>query len=177
MKKVVIASTNKTKITAVKQAFGLMFPLEEFEFKESGVKATVCDPTTNKETFTGALCRVEEASKSEDASYWVGIESGTDQRDGECAVFSWVVIKSNDGKIGKARSATFYMPDKIFKAMKEDRKLDDSDSLEETALHGGDNGHKHGTVGVLTDNLIDRVKYYVDPIILALIPFRNPELY
>jgi len=36
---------------------------------------------------------------------------------------------------------------------------------------------KNGTVGNLTDNAVDRTKYYIDAIILALIPFKNKNLY
>jgi len=34
-----------------------------------------------------------------------------------------------------------------------------------------------GIVGILTDNLIDKTKHYIDIIILALIPFKNREIY
>jgi non-canonical (house-cleaning) NTP pyrophosphatase len=36
---------------------------------------------------------------------------------------------------------------------------------------------KMGTVGVLTENVIDRTEYYKQAVIFALIPFINPELY
>lgn len=177
MQKVVIASKNKTKVSAVKEAFSALFPLEQFEYEELEVKSNVCDPVTNKETYTGALCRVEEASKATQADFWVGIESGVDVREGECAVFSWVVIKGKNDMIGKAKSTTFYLPDKIFRLVHDEKKLEDSEAIEEISPYGEGRGHKHGTVGVLTDNLIDRTKYYVDPIVLALIPFKNPDLY
>ncbi len=35
----------------------------------------------------------------------------------------------------------------------------------------------NGAVGLLTGDVIDRAAYYVHAVILALIPFRNPELY
>ena len=35
----------------------------------------------------------------------------------------------------------------------------------------------NGTVGILTDNVIDRVQLYEHALILALIPFKNETLY
>ena len=36
---------------------------------------------------------------------------------------------------------------------------------------------KNGAVGILTGNLIDRTQFYVEAMILALIPFLNKEIY
>jgi inosine/xanthosine triphosphatase len=175
MPKVVVASKNKTKLNAVKQAFGLLFVTEEFQFEDMPVEnGGGSQPASNKETYAGALNRVEEISKKVPADYWVGIESGIDERDGECALFSWIIVKSKDGRIGKAKTATFYLPDKIYAPMKGSKDLDNAADI---VFEENQTGHKHGTVGILTDNLIDRTRYYVDPIILALIPFKNPDLY
>jgi len=36
---------------------------------------------------------------------------------------------------------------------------------------------KEGSVGILTNGTIDRTKYYEDSVVLALIPFKNSDLY
>jgi non-canonical (house-cleaning) NTP pyrophosphatase len=36
---------------------------------------------------------------------------------------------------------------------------------------------ENGAVGLLTENVIDRTAYYVQALILALIPFKNSVLY
>ncbi|MGK0308683.1 MAG: non-canonical (house-cleaning) NTP pyrophosphatase, partial [Urechidicola sp.] len=36
---------------------------------------------------------------------------------------------------------------------------------------------KNGAVGILTGNLIDRTQFYVEAMVLALIPFLNKEIY
>lgn len=36
---------------------------------------------------------------------------------------------------------------------------------------------KSGSVGILTNDIIDRTQSYVDAVILALIPFKNQNLY
>jgi len=35
----------------------------------------------------------------------------------------------------------------------------------------------YGAVGLLTGDVIDRTRFYEDAVVLALIPFRNPDLY
>ena len=36
---------------------------------------------------------------------------------------------------------------------------------------------KNGAVGILTNNIIDRTQFYVEAMVLALIPFLNEDIY
>ena len=175
MKKVIIASQNPVKINAVRIGFGKMFPNEKFKFKGVLVPSNVSDqPASDQEIMTGAGNRANNAYKVlKNADYWVGIEGGVEKLDREMRVFAWVVIKSNDIS-GKAKTGTFFLPKKIVELVDKGKELGDADDI----VFGRTNSkQKNGTVGMLTKNVVDRTGYYVEAVILALIPFRNPQLY
>lgn len=175
MLQVIIASENPVKMQAVQNAFTKVFPQEEFSFVWISVPSGVADqPMTNDETFLGAQNRAYNAKiKLPDADYRVGIEGGIEKKWSEMEVFAWIVISSAK-QIGKGRSSTFFLPSKIVKLIDQWIELGKADDI----VFGRENSkHGNGAVGILTGDLITRTAYYVEPIILALIPFRNKELY
>jgi inosine/xanthosine triphosphatase len=174
MKKVVVASKNPVKIESARRAFTQMMT-EEFEFVGVDAESGVPDqPMTNEETFRGAMNRAENVSKIEEADYWVGIEGGLEEKNGEMEAFAWIVVMSKEGKIGKARSASFILPKKLAVLIKEGMELGDADDK----VFGLQNSkQKSGTVGTLTKEVMNRTDFYESTAILALIPFVNEELY
>ena len=79
-----------------------------------------------------------------------------------------------NGKISKGKTGTFTLPQKIVKLVKSGMELGTADDL---VFSQKNSKQKSGAVGLLTGNAIDRTKYYVEAVILALIPFRNKNLY
>ena len=78
-------------------------------------------------------------------------------------------IKSKN-KIGKARTASFFLPTKIKDLIEQGYELGEADDF----VFGLENSKKkNGAVGILTKGIINRTSYYSDAIILALIPFIN----
>jgi inosine/xanthosine triphosphatase len=172
MKKVLIASRNPVKINATKKAFKEVFT-DRFEFKGVSVDSLVSDqPMSNDETLKGATNRLQNIKHLE-ADYLVSIEGGVDLLDNNYEAFAWIVI-SDKNKIGKAKTASFALPLKISKLIKEGYELGDADDM---VFKRSNSKQQNGAVGILTNNLIDRTEYYVHAIILALIPFTNSKLY
>lgn len=172
MKKVLIASKNPVKINATKKAFKEVFS-DRFEFKGVSVDSLVSDqPMSNNETLKGATNRLQNIKHLE-ADYLVSIEGGVDLLDNNYEAFAWIVI-SDKNKIGKAKTASFALPLKISKLIKEGYELGDADDM---VFKRSNSKQQNGAVGILTNNLIDRTEYYVHAIILALIPFTNSKLY
>lgn len=68
-------------------------------------------PKGDVETYTGAYNRAY-ASKNAfpEADFWVGIEGGVDHVGEQMVSFAWMVIMDGEGKIGKAKTATFFFP-------------------------------------------------------------------
>ncbi|MDO8265073.1 MAG: inosine/xanthosine triphosphatase [Candidatus Parcubacteria bacterium] len=175
MPKVIIASTNPVKINAASNAFKEMFPTENFNIEGVSVASGVSEqPQNDEETFQGALNRTENVSKITDADFWVGIEGGIEEKNTDMEAFAWVVVKAKDGKIGKGRTGTFFLPPKIAELIKQGKELGEADDI----VFGRKNSKQsNGAVGILTDDVVDRIKYYTEAVVLALIPFKNKHLY
>jgi inosine/xanthosine triphosphatase len=173
--KVCVASENPVKINSVKEAFTKMFPGEIFMVEGLSASSDVSDqPMSDDETFKGALNRTNNLSEKIPADYWVGIEGGMQKKGAEFEAFNWVVVKSKTGKLGKARSATYFLPEAVSKLIREGKELAHASN---TVFNENEINRKQGTVGMLTGNVVDRTNLSVEPVILALIPFKNKDLY
>jgi inosine/xanthosine triphosphatase len=130
---------------------------------------------TEEETLNGASNRAENVSLlAPNADFWVGIEGGLEQIGSGMEAFAWMVVKSKDGKIGKGRSASFFLPKKVVELIKEGKELGEADDI----VFGRTNSKQsNGAVGILTGDVLTRATYYEPAVILALIPFKNSELY
>ena len=172
MKKVIITSKNPVKINATKKAFEKVFN-DHFEFEGVSADSLVSDqPMNNAETLNGAMNRLKDIQHLK-ADYFVSIEGGVDLLEDNYEAFAWIVIFDND-KFGKAKTATFPLPLKISKLIKEGYELGHADDI---VFKRSNSKQKNGAVGILSDNLISWTEYYVHAIILALIPFSNSKLY
>lgn len=176
MKKIIVASTNPVKINSTEVGFTKMFPGETFVI--SGVPAASevpNQPMSDEETVKGATNRANNVSRLEpEADYWVGIEGGLQLIDDELSAFAWVVVKSRDGKIGKGRTGSFFLPLKVAELIKQGKELGEADDI----VFGTNNSKQaNGAVGILTGDVLTRTTFYEPAVILALIPFKNPELY
>ena len=88
--------------------------------------------------------------------------------------FAWVVIKAKGNGFGKGRTGTFFLPPQIAELIKQGKELGEADDI----VFGRTNSkQENGAVGILTENVVDRTKYYTEAVVLALIPFKNKKLY
>jgi inosine/xanthosine triphosphatase len=107
------------------------------------------------------------------ADFWVGMEGGIEDKGNEIEAFAWVVVRSVT-QIGKGKSGTFFLPRPVVNLIKEGMELGEADDI----VFGRTNSKQEdGAVGILTRNVINRTELYKDTIILALIPFKNRELF
>jgi non-canonical (house-cleaning) NTP pyrophosphatase len=93
--------------------------------------------------------------------------------DGEMEAYAWGVVKSKE-KYGKAKTGTFFLPKKIVALIKEGKELGEADDI---VFKRYNSKQENGAVGILTGDVTDRTRYYVEAVVLALIPFKNPDLY
>lgn len=174
---VVVASKNPVKLGAAQAGFQRMFPSASFEFQTVSVPSGVSDqPFTEKETLDGALNRARAARELHpDADYTIGLEGGVDDEvfKGQILAFAWMAIVGKDGKVGKARTSSYFLPDETVKLLRDGMELGHADDL----LHGKTNSkHQSGSVGILTDDVVTRQSFYTEAVVLALIPFKNTKL-
>ncbi|KAL6862754.1 hypothetical protein ACO1O0_002992 [Amphichorda felina] len=176
-KTIVVSSKNPTKIKAAHQGFMRMLPAD-YEVRSVSVPSEVPDqPFTSEETLRGAMNRVRNARAADpDADFWVGIEGGVhvDPSDGGAIQsFAWVFITDKGGRTGKARTSTYYLAEETAALLRQGMELGHADDQ----VFGKSNSKHHsGSVGILTDDVIDRRSYYEEAVILALIPFKNSAL-
>ncbi|WCP67652.1 inosine/xanthosine triphosphatase [Vibrio tubiashii] len=169
VKTVIVASLNPAKINAVKSAFEATFPKQAFNFSGVSVDSGVADqPMSNQETHTGALNRVVNAkAERADADYYVGLEAGIDGS----VTFAWMVVESQTQR-GESRSASLMLPPVVIEKLQHANEL--GDVMDE--VFGTENiKQKGGAISLLTHDLLTRSSVYHQALILALIPFANPE--
>ncbi|EHK9077576.1 inosine/xanthosine triphosphatase [Vibrio parahaemolyticus] len=167
--KVVIASLNPAKINAVKSAFQSAFPQQAFEFVGISVPSKVADqPMTNEETHRGAVNRVKNAKvEMPTADFYVGLEAGIEGN----VTFAWMVIESDTHR-GESRSASLMLPPEVLAQLADANEL--GDVMDK--VFGTENiKQKGGAISLLTQNQLTRSSVYHQALILALIPFTNPD--
>lgn len=174
-KHIIVASKNPVKILAVQRAFEKMFPEQYFSFEGRNIPSGVADqPMSDKETYTGAFNRAIAAKDTfSEAEYWIGIEGGIEAINTEMIAFAWVVIISKD-HMGKARTGTFFLPPRVAELVRSGKELGEADDIVFAQSNSKQQG---GAVGLLTHNIIDRTALYINAVIMALIPFKNENLY
>lgn len=176
MQKVIVASTNPVKINTTKEGFNRMFPKQEFEVTGVAVPSNVSDqPMTEQETLLGATNRATNAKNfAPDADYWVGIEGGLEKIPEGMEAFAWMVIISKNGKTGRGRTGSFFLPDKVVELINQGKELGEADDI---VFNKNNSKQSTGAIGILTGDVISRTSYYEPAIIFALIPFKNENLY
>jgi inosine/xanthosine triphosphatase len=176
IKKIVLASRNPVKAQATRDAFQRMFPDDKFDIESVDVPSGVSSqPITDEETLIGALNRARNAqSILPVADFWVGIEGGVENgEDGSVQAFAWMVVCSGD-QVGKGRTGSFFLPPQVVQLIQQGKELGEADDI----VFGRVNSKQdEGAVGILTDNVIDRKRLYEHALVLALIPFKNPQLF
>lgn len=175
MQKVIIASKNPVKINCTKEAFNKVFISRSFTFEGVSVPSGVSEqPMTNQETLTGATLRAGHArDKFPEANYWVGIEGGIEESTLGMEAFAWVVILSTNQQ-GQSRTSTFFLPPSVQQLIHQGIELGHAN---DQVFNERGSKQKGGAVGTLTKGLLGRTEYYVQAVMLALIPFTNKDLY
>jgi len=176
MKTIALASHNPVKAQATLTGFERMFPDEQFTLTmlaaDSGVRS---QPLSSAETLQGACNRARAALQAHPgANYGVGIEGGVEPHGAELSAFAWVVVLSQSGMQGKGRTGTFFLPPAVAALIQQGKELGEADDI---VFAQSNSKQKNGAIGILTGDVIDRAALYQPAVIMALLPFKNPELY
>ena len=172
---VVVASENPVKLEAARRAFLQAFPDTDWQFDVKAVSSDVADqPMTSDETLAGARNRAEAVRTAvPTADYWVGIEGGLEEKDGELEAFAWAVVLSPTGQ-GKGKTSSFFLPEKVAKLIREGKELATATDIIFKTTNAR---HSIGAVGALTRGHVDRATFNAEAVLMALIPFLNEALY
>lgn len=164
-----VASANPAKIAAVESAFAAVFPEQTLEVEGIAVPSGVADqPMSSEETLSGAMNRIAALALYQ-ADFRVAIEAGLD---GEFT-FAWMVIE-HQGRIGKARSASLMLPPLALAKLQQGQELGD---VMDQMFQQHNIKQKGGAIALLTQHKLSRSSVYHQALILAMIPFLNPQLF
>ena len=193
------ALTRVMQQTAGNHNHEVILQVEGFDV-ESGVAA---QPMGDEETKLGAQNRAVAAYHGYRKKFQkiphlaVGLEGGLEWSSDEKFLFcmAWMccygkrnhlvvdLLASSDSTsyhgdkkpiFGFAKTASFPMPTPITKFVKEGLELGDAD---DKVFNRVNSKQGSGTVGILSNGLIDRSAYYEHAIILALVPWIRPDVY
>jgi inosine/xanthosine triphosphatase len=172
---VIVGSKNPVKISCTDRAFHAAFDLA---FIVEGVNASSeieDQPFGDERTYLGAKNRAINAKKIfPEADFWVGIEGGLEEHDGEMSAFAWVIVLDRKDRLGKAKTAVFFLPAVISDLVRGGLELG---AANDSFFNAENSKQGDGAVGLLTGGAINRKEYYKQAVILALLPFLNEELY
>lgn len=175
VQKIVVASLNPVKTEAVLMGFQRVFPDETFSITGTSITSNVPDqPVGVQQTLTGARNRALAARDAEPtADFWAGLEGGIERFEDKWMTFAWVVILSRSQE-GIARTGVFTLPPGVGALLEQGMELGDADDI----VFGTNNSkQENGAVGLLTGNALTRTSLYAEGVILALIPFKNTQLF
>ncbi len=175
--KVLVASENIVKISAVKEAFSLFF--DNVEAEGIAVASGVSEQPINAETYEGARNRVKnliafaKANKIK-AEMFVAIEGGIQTLEEKNYAFGVVCISDDNGRTATGLSPHFEVPDFVMEKLQSGEELG---KVIDDLSNERDTKRKGGAIGFLTRGKYNRKDLYVNGTIMALVPFLNGELY
>uniref|UniRef100_A0A7S0U0M5 inosine/xanthosine triphosphatase n=1 Tax=Hemiselmis andersenii TaxID=464988 RepID=A0A7S0U0M5_HEMAN len=174
-----VASTNPVKVNAAKASLSQCFPSKETTVVGQKVPSGVpAQPMSDAETRQGALNRAKGAIHTHPGhDLYFGIEGGIEEDSNKIMhCFAWIVVlRAGDKPIESAsRTSTFALPEAIMKLIRGGMELGDAD---DEVFKRRNSKQGDGTVGHLTNGLVDRTGYYVQAGIMALIPMMQEDLY
>ncbi|MCY3573821.1 MAG: inosine/xanthosine triphosphatase [Chloroflexi bacterium] len=173
---ITVASQNPVKQRASLAAFQRVFPEQAFHARGIDVASGVAEqPMSQHETWQGAVNRAANARAAQpESDYWVGIEGGIEQTALGMSCFAWVQVLGRDARVGCGQTAVFFLPSEVAELVRAGLELGEADDK----VFGRINSKQgNGAIGLLTDDAIDRQAYYVQAVIMALVPFKNPQLH
>lgn len=171
--KIVVASRNPVKIAATRDAFASVFPDATIDVTGVEVDSGVGDqPDSDTNTRKGARARALQACEAAPyANFWVGLEGGVEEFDGQLMAFAWMAIKGREGEISEARSTTLPLPPAVKELVDTGMELGEANDRVFSTVNSKQGG---GAYGLLTDGRYTREGIYAQTLIIALTPFANP---
>ena len=165
------------KLEATKDAFSAYFDV--VDVVGIGVNSKVSNQPIEDETFVGARNRALELSRINEeqylkAEFFVGIEGGIRKLFDRWFTFGVTCIVDDAGRVGYGTSPFFELPLDITEMLLDGIELGEGmDNL----MQEENTKEKQGAAGYFTKGVMDRRRYYVAGLTVALIPFLNKELY
>ncbi len=172
--RIAVGSSNKVKVDAVRNVFTQAFGLVEVVSVELS-SSTEKQPMEER-TIKGAIRRAQEALETGKADYGVGIEAGLFHNKvlGKHLDIQYCAIVDSSGKMTVGHGPGFEYPPDVIRSVLDGGTVGDTMS-DITGIEKI--GHRQGSIGYLSDGLIDRTSLTEIAVLMALIPRIRKELY
>lgn len=172
--RVAVGSTNDVKVNAVRYVFTQVYGLVEVVSVEPnhGVEGQ----PREERVIEGAIERAKNAISSTGADFGVGVEAGLffSKPLGRYLDSQYCAIVDSSGHLTVGHGPGFEYPPEVIKSVMAGRTVGETMSM----ITGIENiGHKSGSIGYLSDGLMDRTSLTEVAVLMALVPRVRPELY
>ena len=179
--KILVGSTNPVKINAVVEAFSHYYGEADGGVDARGMAAPsgVPDQPVGDETHEGARNRalwLAERNRTENlgAAFCVSIEGGVQHHHGRWFAYGVICIIDAQGRQSIGVSPQFELPQPITDRLNQGMELG---HVMDELLDTQDTKRKGGAIGHFSRDVLSRQDITAHGVIMALIPFLNPELY
>lgn len=173
--KILVGSTNPTKVNAVEEAFSRFF--DGIDVLGMAAPSGVAAQPVGDDTYIGAHNRAEWLAEQNrtlglGADFCVGVEGGIERRYGRWFGFGVMVIIDSQGRTGIGISPQFELPGpvtaRLDAGMELGRVMDEMLETEHTNRKGGAIGH-------FSRGVLNRQDITAHGVIMALVPFLNTD--
>jgi len=156
--------------------FEAMFPDQLFAAEGYEVDSQVSEqPMSCDETLLGAMNRATSLRKVDpEADFFVGIEGGIELIGETLFASAWIVIIDAAGKVGSGRSGSFALPSQVRQLVESGIELGHANDI---VFKEHNSKQQGGAVGSLTGGIISRQSLYEHAMTLALVAFKNREIF
>lgn len=172
--RVAVGSTNEAKIRAVRNVFAQVFGLVEVTSVEPSGQAK--KQPMEDQTIEGAIVRAKEALARTSADFGVGIEAGLffNRALGKYLDVQYCVVVDASDHMTVGHGPGFEYPPEVVRSVLQGGTVGDTMSR----ITGIDDiGRKQGSIGYLSEGLMDRTSLSEIAVLMALIPRIRRELY
>lgn len=150
--KIIIGSTNPTKINAVKSIFGTEC------IEAINAKSLVAEqPFSDEETREGAINRAKECADYATGTFGIGLEGGVMKLADSLYLCNWGALTTPEGDTYTASGARIVLPKEIEAQLDKGIELGD---IIDTYAHKSGVRNKEGAIGIFTNELISRKEMF-----------------
>ncbi|MFC4355878.1 DUF84 family protein [Chryseomicrobium palamuruense] len=150
--KIVIGTTNKAKISAVREAFLKVGIMAEFHGVEANSLVSA-QPLNDEETVKGAINRAKDTLKKEQGDLGIGLEGGVKWVNETLYLCNWGAMVTRSGHLYTATGAGLPLPPEIEMGIKKGHELG---PLMDVYTNQKGIRHHEGAIGIFTNGLITR---------------------
>ncbi|MFC7364476.1 MULTISPECIES: DUF84 family protein [Bhargavaea] len=160
--KIIVGSTNRAKIIAVRDAFASLGIQAEVEGIDTDSDVS-SQPFGDNETMAGARNRAVSAIKTGNHDLAIGLEGGVKELDGRLYICNWGALALPDGKVFTAGGAQIPLPEEVAQPVRSGKELG---PVMEIFTSRADIRQTGGAVGVFTDGTVSRSDMFSHVVLL-----------